>query len=117
MHVHRSRHTSGFTVLPNSFLQDRRLSFTARGLLAGLLSRPVGWREDGRQMADSSPQGRTAIAKALRELTKAGYYRVVKVRRADRTFVSEVHVYDTPQTGVQAPPAAVRPVSGGAAAD
>ncbi|WP_052433068.1 hypothetical protein [Streptacidiphilus carbonis] len=117
MHVHRSRHTSGFTILPNLLLQDRRLSYTARGLLADLLSRPEGWREDGRQMADSSSQGRTAVRKALRELTDAGYYRVVKVRRADGTFLSEIHVYDTPQTGEQVPPAAVGPVSGGAAVD
>ncbi|WP_160311685.1 hypothetical protein, partial [Streptacidiphilus melanogenes] len=97
MHVHRSRHVRGFTALPNYLLQDRRLSYTARGLLADLLSRPDGWREDGRQMADSSPQGRTAVGKALRELTHAGYYRVEKVRQADGTVVSESHVYDTPQ--------------------
>ncbi|WP_335983864.1 hypothetical protein [Streptomyces sp. CA2R106] len=34
--------------MPNTLLQDRRLSYTARGLLADLLSRPDGWREDGR---------------------------------------------------------------------
>ncbi|WP_335934007.1 hypothetical protein [Streptomyces sp. PTD5-9] len=97
MQIHRSRHACGFTVLPNALLQDRRLSYTARGLLADLLSRPDGWSEDGRRMADTSPQGRIAVAKALRELTAFGYYRVHKVRRPDGTFVSEVHVYDTPQ--------------------
>ncbi|WP_329134619.1 hypothetical protein OG552_19440 [Streptomyces sp. NBC_01476] len=75
MQIHRSRHERGFTVLPNTLLQDRRLSYTARGLLADLLSRPDGWREDGRHMADTSPHGRLTVAKALRELTAAGYYR------------------------------------------
>ena len=117
MHVHRSRHTCGFIILPNVLLQDRRLSYTARGLLADLLSRPDGWREDGRHMADTSPQGRLTVAKALRELTAAGYYRVVRVRQTDGTFVSEAHVYDTPQTNAQVVPAAAGPVSGGAAAD
>ncbi len=117
MHVHRSRHTCGFIILPNYLLQDRRLSYTARGLLGDLLSRPDGWREDGRHMADSSPQGRLAVAKALRELTAAGYYRVVRVRQAGGTFVSEAHVYDSPQTDPQVAPAAADPVSGGAAAD
>ncbi|MEU9846731.1 hypothetical protein [Streptomyces sp. NPDC047985] len=51
-------------------------------------------------MADSSPQGRLAVAKALRELTAFGYYRVHKIRREDGTFVSEAHVYDTPQQPV-----------------
>jgi hypothetical protein len=108
MQIHRSRHTRGLTVLPNTLLQDRRLSYTARGLLADLLSRPDGWREDGRHMADTSPQGRLTVAKALRELTKFGYYRVERVRRPDGTFVSEAHVYDNPQAG----PGAVRPGSG-----
>ncbi|WP_435134037.1 hypothetical protein [Actinacidiphila sp. bgisy144] len=113
MQIHRSRHTRGFTVLPNTALQDRRLSYTARGLLADLLSRPDGWREDGRRMADTSPQGRLAVAKALRELTAFGYYRVERVRRPDGTFVSQAHVYDSPQVG----PGAVRPGSGRPAAD
>ncbi|SHN36493.1 hypothetical protein [Actinacidiphila paucisporea] len=113
MQIHRSRHARGFTVLPNTLLQDRRLSYTARGLLADLLSRPDGWREDGRHMADTSPQGRLTVAKALRELTAAGYYRVERVRRPDGTFVSESHVYDSPQLG----PGLTRPGSGEAAAD
>jgi hypothetical protein len=117
MHVHRSRHTCGFIILPNVLLQDRRLSYTARGLLADLLSRPDGWREDGRHMADTSPQGRLAVAKALRELTAAGYYQVVRVRQTDGTFVSEAHVYDAPQTKAQVAPTAAGPVSGGAEAD
>ena len=109
MHVHRSRHVSGFTVLPNALLQDRRMSFTARGVLGDLLSRPDGWREDGRHMADTSPQGRLAVSRALKELTALGYYRVDKVRRADGTLYSEAHVWDTPQ---QASPALTRRGSG-----
>ncbi|MEU6973509.1 hypothetical protein AB0A71_38480 [Kitasatospora aureofaciens] len=109
MRVHRTEHVRHFTVLPNGLLQDRRLTYTARGLLADLLSRPDGWREDGRQMADSSPQGRGTIRKALRELTEAGYYRVEIIRMPDGTVRSEAHVYDTPQLAI---PGVPRPVSG-----
>ncbi|MBD0692663.1 hypothetical protein [Streptomyces sp. CBMA123] len=109
MRVHRSAHARNFTVLPNGLLQDRRLSYTARGLLADLLSRPDGWREDGRHMADTSPQGRGAIRKALKELTEAGHYRVEKIRMPDGTIRTETHVYDTPQLAV---PSVPRPVSG-----
>ncbi|WP_030246790.1 hypothetical protein [Streptomyces sp. NRRL S-350] len=112
MRVHRSAHVRNFTVLPNALLQYRRLSYTARGLLADLLSRPDGWREDGRHMADSSPQGRGAVRKALKELTDAGYYRVEKIRMPDGTIRSETHVYDTPHL---APPGATRPAPGEAA--
>ncbi|MDH6134197.1 hypothetical protein P3T37_003599 [Kitasatospora sp. MAA4] len=109
MRVHRNAHMRNFTVLPNSLLQDRRLTYTARGLLADLLSRPDGWREDGRHMADSSPQGRGTIRKALKELTEAGYYRVEIIRMPDGTVRSEAHVYDTPQLAI---PGVPRPVSG-----
>ncbi|GAA2840632.1 hypothetical protein RMN57_17485 [Kitasatospora sp. CM 4170] len=97
MQIHRSAHARGFSVLPNVLLQDRRLSFTARGLLADLLSRPDGWREDGRQIADSSPHGRGTVRRTLKELTEAGYYRVELIRMPDGTLRSEAHVYDTPQ--------------------
>ncbi|GAA2103576.1 hypothetical protein GCM10009759_39110 [Kitasatospora saccharophila] len=110
MRVHRSAHARNFTVLPNAMLQYRQLSYTARGLLADLLSRPDGWREDGRHMADTSPQGRGAIRKALKELTEAGFYRVEKIRMPDGTIVTETHVYDTPQ--LPPLPGATRPVSG-----
>jgi len=109
MLIHRSAHTCAFTVLPNALLQDRRLSYTARGVLVDLLSRPDGWREDGRQMADRSPQGRLTIAKALKELAAFGYYRVEKVRQDDGTILSVAHVWDTPQ---QVAPALTRSGSG-----
>ncbi|MBF9071659.1 hypothetical protein [Streptacidiphilus fuscans] len=100
MRIHRTRWKSGFTVLPNFLLQDRRLSYLAKGILVDLLSRPDGWREDGRHIADSSPTGRGAVARALRELARFGYYRVEKVRQSDGTIISEAHVFDTPQVPV-----------------
>ncbi|PYC80528.1 hypothetical protein C7C46_12615 [Streptomyces tateyamensis] len=109
MHIHRSAHARSFTVLPNATLQDRSLSFTARGLLADLLSRPDGHREDGRQMADTSPQGRGTVRRALKELTAAGYYRVDTVRLPNGTLRSEAHVFDTPQLG---PPTDTHPEPG-----
>ncbi|MGW2376617.1 hypothetical protein [Kitasatospora sp. NPDC001683] len=108
MQIHRSAHARCFTVLPNGLLQDRRLSFTARGLLADLLSRPDGWREDGRHMADTSPQGRGAIRRALKELKDAGYYRVDTFRLPNGTVRSEAHVFDTPQSA----PAVPQPAAG-----
>ncbi|WP_257032705.1 MULTISPECIES: hypothetical protein [unclassified Streptomyces] len=98
-------------MLPNGLLQDRRLSFTARGLLADLLSRPNGWREDGRQMADTSTQGRGAVRRALKELKDAGYYRVDTVRLPNGTVRSEAHVFDTPQL-TSAAPVVPRPAAG-----
>ncbi|MEY9956786.1 hypothetical protein [Streptacidiphilus sp. MAP5-52] len=109
LRIHRSSHPSNFVVIPNSLAQNRAMSYTARGLLIDLLSRPDEWRETCRQMADSSPQGRKALESALNELRAFGYYRVELVRLPSGRLVSEVHVYDVPQTTL---PGATAPASG-----
>ncbi|WP_256178264.1 hypothetical protein [Kitasatospora aureofaciens] len=59
-------------------------------------------------MADTSPQGRGALRRALKELKDAGYYRVDKVRLPNGTVRSEAHIFDTPQLA----PAVPRPAAG-----
>ncbi|MBD0688354.1 hypothetical protein [Streptomyces sp. CBMA123] len=86
------------------------MTYTARGLLVDLLSRPDDWRETCRQMADSSPQGRKALAAALDELRAWGYYRVEVVRLPNGRLRSEAHIYDRPQPGGL--PGATKPDSG-----
>ncbi|MFB7909369.1 hypothetical protein ACFC1T_23320 [Kitasatospora sp. NPDC056076] len=68
-------------------------------------------------MADSSPQGRGAVRRALKELKDAGYYRVDTVRMSNGTVRSEAHVFDTPQSAPVVPrPAAGERGIGGAVA-
>lgn len=109
LRIHRSPHSTSFVVVPNSLAQNRAMSYTARGLLIDLLSRPDTWRETCRQMADSSPQGRKALESALNELRGFGYYRVELVRLPNGRLLSEVHVYDVPQPVL---PDATGPASG-----
>ncbi|RSO05647.1 hypothetical protein DMH18_30705 [Streptomyces sp. WAC 06783] len=62
-------------MLANGTIRDRRLSFTARGILAHLLSLPDGAREDVRTLADRNPGvGRRGVSKAVQGLEDAGYY-------------------------------------------
>ncbi|MFC4035754.1 hypothetical protein ACFO3J_30420 [Streptomyces polygonati] len=110
MRINTTARTRAFTVLGNDVLRDRRLSFTARGILAYLLSLPDGAREDVRTLADNNPGvGRRGVANAVDELIALGYY----VRHTGRDGVSgqvrtETHVFDTPQ-----PPGAPLPVRPG----
>ncbi len=96
-------------------LRDSRLSFTARGILAFLLSLPDGARHDAHTLADGNPGvGRRGVSKALDELILHGYY----VRRAVRDDAGRVRtetaVYDTPQgKGSQLKPTDAFPSSGG----
>ncbi len=115
LRIHRSPHPSHFVIIPNELAQNRAMTYTARGLLVDLLSRPGDWRETCRQMADSSPQGRKALAAALEELRVWGYYRVEVVRLPSGQVRSEAHVFDRPQTGMlpgATAPGATAPGSG-----
>lgn len=100
MRIHLSPRKRAFTVLGNEVLRDRRLSFTARGILVYLLSLPDGTREDVRTLADKHPGvGRRGVAKAVDELVRHGYY----LRRTDNNprtgqVRTDTFVYDSPHT-------------------
>ncbi|ROZ49412.1 replication protein [Rhodococcus sp. WS3] len=68
------RLADNFTILSNDVLNDRRLSFRARGVLIYLLSKPVDWRTRSESIAaQSDKDGRDAIRSAMRELADLGY--------------------------------------------
>lgn len=99
MRIQLTARTRAFTALGNEVLRDRRLSFTARGILAFLLSLPDGAREDVRTLADKNPGlGRRGVAKAVEELIALGYYVRHTVRDEHSGQVrTETYVFDTPQ--------------------
>ncbi|MER5651213.1 hypothetical protein [Streptosporangium sp. NPDC002524] len=103
MRTHRTPQHTRFTILPNAALQCRSLSILARGLLAYLLSLPSGTPQSIETLAAENPEGKTAIARAQRELIAAGYVRVVRERVERGRFTTTVHVYDTPQSSQVAP--------------
>lgn len=69
-----------FTIVPNDWLRDRRLSRRARGLLAELMSHQVGWEITIESLVEAGPEGRHAIRMALAELEAAGYLQRVQGR-------------------------------------
>ena len=70
----RIKHTSNFTTLANTMLNDRTISFKARGLLAHMLSLPDNWKFYRKELASHSDRdGESAVSSALKELIEAGY--------------------------------------------
>ena len=73
-----------FTLIPNDWLRDRRLSRRARGLLAELMSHRVGWLCSIASLTKTGPEGKDALRAAIHELEAAGYLERVEVRIGGR---------------------------------
>ncbi len=92
----RARRRRRFLVVDQSAVEDVRLSWAARGLLAYLLSRPDDWRVLVNDLKRRGDLGRDGIYKLLRELRDVGYVRYERARdrdgrlRGGTYFVSEV---------------------------
>ncbi len=96
--VRSPRPDSGFTILPNAALNDQRLSWKARGLLAHLLAKPPLWRTSSRRLALHGPDGRDAVRTGLAELEQAGYLVRDRIQDAGTGRWSTLStVFDTPQ--------------------
>lgn len=64
-----------FTQVANEVLQDKDLSWKAKGIYAYLYSKPSTWQFSATRMAKESGDGRSATLEALKELEKAGLLR------------------------------------------
>lgn len=71
--VLRSNPDAGYTKLANAFLQDSRLSYETKGLLAELLSRPDDWEIRAETLVKSGKAGRDKVWRMLREAEELGY--------------------------------------------
>ncbi|MEV4500891.1 hypothetical protein [Streptomyces klenkii] len=100
MTILRRQLSSGFAILPTATLEDPRLSFRARGILAFLIAKPDDWEARTDAIARAGKEGRDAVRKAVQELKDAGYYRVVDDRRGDGTLRCYTEVFDTAQEWV-----------------
>ena len=85
-----------YSVVPNGALEDARLSWKARGLLAYLLSKPDGWQVRSRHLETVGPDGRDSVRAGLRELEAAGYLRRDTLRDEAGRLSTVSTLYDSP---------------------
>jgi hypothetical protein len=62
-----------FTQVANSILNDKNLSFKAKGLFAFIYSKPSGWDFSAERIAAQSGDGETSVTSGLEELESRGY--------------------------------------------
>ena len=84
--ITREERKHPFVVIDKRPLEDKRLSWKAKGVLAYLLSKPDGWRVDPRHLASVSNCGPESIREALKELARCGYARLEHPRDRNGTL-------------------------------
>lgn len=86
-----------YSVISTIAIEDRRLSFKARGLLCYLLSKPDNWTiRTGELVNASEADGRDAVRAGLLELRSAGYLVFVKKRDGAGRISSSYTLYEEP---------------------
>lgn len=76
MSVIRTRLSAdGYTIIPNHWLRDSKLSMKAKGLLAYIASHAEGYELRTEQIIRETADGRDAVLSGLRELEERGYLR------------------------------------------
>jgi hypothetical protein len=85
-----------FTIISNEPLNDARLSWESRGLLAWLFSKPNTWIVNTEAIVRYGRAGRDKVKRMLAELTANGYLVRTRRRCNDGRFRWESIVYEQP---------------------
>jgi hypothetical protein len=118
------RPDTGFLIIRNDVVRDKRLSYRARGLLAAMLSHPDNWEFNREWLADqSATEGVSAIRTALKELERFGYLVRRRINlpaedgRKGGRFGWEYVLYDIPQAAEEQAATIGRSATDGSATD
>ena len=105
----RKQYRDKFTIIDRRALEDSRLSFEARGLLAYLMCKRDDWtvhlsdisREGGAWKGDGKKLGRDKVYRLLSELVSLGYARRIQPRddKSQKFCKVDYEVGDDPLTG------------------
>lgn len=96
MIVRGARPADRFTIVANAALEDSRLSWRARGILAYMLGRPEGWKTSAERLMAQGTEGRDAVRSALAELESLGYLVRTKVQDSRGRWSTVLAVHDSP---------------------
>lgn len=97
MIVKIQRRETPFALVNKAILEDTRLSWKAKGIMAYLLSRPESWNVISGDVTNRSTDGRESVLAGMNELRKFGYAHL-KQERDEKGHVSGKFwvVYESP---------------------
>lgn len=98
----RVKKNTNFVVMDKTALNDKRLSWKAKGIMAFMLSKPDDWVFYLDELSTNATDGKSSFRSGFNELKKHGY--VQRIQRRDEngkfdweTIVNEVPLTDFPQ--------------------
>jgi hypothetical protein len=98
MSVFRINKTKNYTIMSNYHLQNKNLSYKAKGLLSYMLSIPEDWDYSINGLVSVSKEGSKAIRSILTELKENGYLIVEKNQNEKGQYDYDYQIYETPHT-------------------
>lgn len=99
--IHHHKLDRDFTILPNYSIEDPRLTWASKGLLAYIISKPDGWAIYTKQLAtvytgDKKGGGIEAIRSCVKELIKYKYLVYTIGKNPDGTWAHRYDCYPCP---------------------
>lgn len=96
MSIIRIKKEREYVSIANTILQNKTLTWEARGIMAYLLSKPDGWECRNYDLVNQGPAGRHIVQRILKELQEAGY--IHRYQKSDGHKIEWVtEIYETPE--------------------
>ena len=86
----KTKKERNYTVLDNTFLKDKSLSWKAKGLMAYFLSLPDDWTIHFSEIEKHATDGKASLRSAINELKEKGYLKAEQ-KRVDNRFAEMVY--------------------------
>lgn len=103
MTIFRVRKDANYVVINRTSLNDQRLSWKAKGVLAYMLSMPDDWKFYITEICNHSKDGLDSLKAAIKELKQCGYLKKIPLKDDLGKITGwETEVYETPE--VENPP-------------
>lgn len=96
-YIFRTKAEKEFTVIRNSLIKDKSLTWGARGLLIYLLSKSETWVVRKSDLVAMSPASNHVVARIMKELETSGYMKRERTRNKKEQWEWHTWVYDDPQ--------------------
>lgn len=95
--IFRVEKDKNYTTINNTSVQDKRLSWKAKGIHLFMLTRPDDWIFYNEELQQWAKDGRDSFLSGLKELQQHGYVKKIRERNEDGTFDYITVIYEVPQ--------------------